>query len=299
MVGNGKNILVTGSHRSGSTWLGKVICVSSKYVYVDEPFNIGKDHKNSPFKNQYEYLDGKPITFQKKARTYLNSFKSIFSKTVYHKLILVRSGKEFRKFLSEVKSRTTRNYVYKDPLALCSAEWIYKQYGWNIIVLIRHPAAFVASLKVKDWQFYFKYFNNQKALVNTHLKQYADKIQAYTENRPDIVKQGILLWNILYTMVLQYQDNYSEKWYFVKHEDLSLQPLKEFENLYSFFNIEMEPVVKDYILETTSSKEQSLLKRDSKKNITSWKERLSLEEIEDIKKETHEVWKHFYTEDDW
>lgn len=298
-MGKGKNILVTGSHRSGSTWLGKVICVSSNYVYVDEPFNIGKDHKTSPFKNQYEYLDGKPSAFQKIAKAYLSSFKSLFSETVYRKLVNVRSGKDFRKFLSEVKSRTTRKYVYKDPLALCSAEWIYKQYGWNIIVLIRHPAAFVASLKVKDWQFYFKYFNNQEILVNKHLKPYAEKIKEYTENRPDIVKQGILLWNILYTMVLYYQDNYKDTWYFVKHEDLSSQPLKEFENLYSFFNFEMETVVKDYILETTSSKEQSLLKRDSKKNITSWKERLTPEEIDEIKKETYEVWKHFYTKDDW
>lgn len=293
------NILVTGSHRSGSTWLGKVITSSSNYVYVDEPFNIGKKHVASPFKNQFEYLPGKTVTFQKKAKKYLNSFNSLFAKSTFNNLIHIKSRKDIRKFLSEVKSRTTRNYVYKDPLALLSAEWIYEQYGWDIVILVRHPAAFVASLKVKDWQFYFKYFNNQEVLINTHLRAYAEKIEEYTNNRPDIVKQGILLWNVLYSMVHYYQEKYNTRWYFVKHEDLSLQPMLAFEKLYNFLNIEMEDSVKEYILETTSSKEQTLLKRDSKKNILSWKNRLTPQEIQEIKEGTREVWKHFYTEEDW
>ncbi|MBW2937722.1 sulfotransferase [Aureisphaera sp. CAU 1614] len=294
-----KNILVTGSHRSGSTWLGKVITSSSDYVYVDEPFNIGKNHKSSPFKNQFEYLPGKSVAFQNKAKKYLNSFNSLFANTTFDKLIYIKSRKDIRKFLSEVKSRTTRGYVYKDPLALMSAEWIYKNYGWDIVVLIRHPAAFVASLKVKNWQFYFKYFSEQEMLINTHLQAYSKTITEYTNNRPDILKQGILLWNILYSMVCYLQEKYKEEWYFVKHEDLSLQPMEEFEKLYNFLKIEMDDRVKDYILETTSSKEQTLLKRDSKKNISSWKNRLSLQEIQEIKEGTKEVWKHFYSDEDW
>ncbi|HAT66585.1 MAG TPA: hypothetical protein DCS66_18655 [Flavobacteriaceae bacterium] len=294
-----KNILVTGSHRSGSTWLGKVITSSSDYVYVDEPFNIGKNHKCSPFKNQFEYLPGKPMAFQNKAKKYLNSFNSLFAKSTFDKLIYIKSRKDIRKFLSEVKSRITRGYVYKDPLALMSAEWIYKNYGWDIVVLVRHPAAFVASLKVKDWQFYFKYFNEQEELINTHLWAYSETIEEYTNNRPDIVKQGVLLWNILYSMVHYYQEKYKDEWYFIKHEDLSLQPTEEFEKLYNFLKIEMDNLVKDYILETTSSNEETLLKRDSRKNISSWKNRLTQEEIQEIKEGTREVWKYFYTEEDW
>ena len=257
-----KNILVTGSHRSGSTWLGKVITSSSDYVYVDEPFNIGKNHKCSPFKNQFEYLPGKPMAFQNKAKKYLNSFNSLFAKSTFDKLIYIKSRKDIRKFLSEVKSRITRGYVYKD-------------------------------------QFYFKYFNEQEELINTHLWAYSETIEEYTNNRPDIVKQGVLLWNILYSMVHYYQEKYKDEWYFIKHEDLSLQPTEEFEKLYNFLKIEMDNLVKDYILETTSSNEETLLKRDSRKNISSWKNRLTQEEIQEIKEGTREVWKYFYTEEDW
>ncbi len=296
---NKKHILVTGSHRSGSTWVGKLITKSSKFIYVDEPFNIGKDHKDSPFCNQFEYLPGRSSACQIEAKQYINSFHALFSSDVFNTFFKVRSRRDIRRFLSDVKSRISRRYVFKDPLALMSAEWIYENYGWDIVILIRHPAAFVASLKVKDWQFYFKYFNDQEDLINIHLKEYADVIHEYAANRPDIIKQGILLWNILYSLVFYYQEKYKDQWYFVKHEELSAKPIKEFEKLYQFLEIDFDESVKKHITQSTSSKEQTLLKRDSKKNILSWQSRLSSEEINEIKEGTKQVWKRFYSEEDW
>ena len=294
-----KHILITGSHRSGSTWVGRILSSSSEFVYVDEPFNIGKDHKNSPFKNQFEYLDGKSPSEQSEARKYLNSFHSLSAGITFSKISKIRSLKQGRRFLSDINSRITRRYIYKDPLALMSAEWIHQTYGWKVVILVRHPAAFVASLKVKDWQFYFHYFLNQPTLINKHLAAYEDDIREYTRDRPDIIKQGILLWNILYTMVLYYKEKYGDQWYFVKHEDLSVKPREEFQKLYEFLDIEFDDGAIGQIEESTSATKNSLLKRDSKQNIKTWKERLTKEEIELIYAETKDVWKHYYTEDDW
>lgn len=36
-----KNILVTGSHRSGTTWIGQMLSQDKNTMYVYEPFNIG------------------------------------------------------------------------------------------------------------------------------------------------------------------------------------------------------------------------------------------------------------------
>jgi len=38
-----KPILVTGSHCSGTTWVGRMIAASPSVVYIDEPFNIKHD----------------------------------------------------------------------------------------------------------------------------------------------------------------------------------------------------------------------------------------------------------------
>ena len=35
-------ILVTGAHRSGTTWVGRMLCASGEAHYVSEPFNVGK-----------------------------------------------------------------------------------------------------------------------------------------------------------------------------------------------------------------------------------------------------------------
>jgi hypothetical protein len=41
------NILISGSHRSGSTWTGKVISQSNSVRYVHEPFNIDIERDDS------------------------------------------------------------------------------------------------------------------------------------------------------------------------------------------------------------------------------------------------------------
>ena len=36
-------ILVTGAHRSGSTWVGRMIATSPRVTYLHEPFNLKHD----------------------------------------------------------------------------------------------------------------------------------------------------------------------------------------------------------------------------------------------------------------
>ena len=36
-------ILVTGAHRSGTTWAGKMLCAGNEAFYVFEPFDVAKD----------------------------------------------------------------------------------------------------------------------------------------------------------------------------------------------------------------------------------------------------------------
>jgi hypothetical protein len=180
-----------------------------------------------------------------------------------------------------------------------SAEWFYQNYDLDIVVIIRHPAAFIASLKVKDWQYDFNNFQNQPVLMNAYLKEYEALISDFSKNKKDIIDQGILLWNIFHEIIIRYQIKYGHSWYFVKHEDLSSNPNAEFGKLFSKINLAVNLDIEYYITETTSGIEHSKLKRNSIENIASWKKRLSEKEILRIKIGTEKKWRKFYTERDW
>ena len=55
-----KPILLTGSHRSGSTWVGRMIAENSSVVYIREPFNIsnppGSGISSAKFDHWYTYV---------------------------------------------------------------------------------------------------------------------------------------------------------------------------------------------------------------------------------------------------
>jgi aspartyl/asparaginyl beta-hydroxylase (cupin superfamily) len=85
----------------------------------------------------------------------------------------------------------------------------------------------------------------------------------------------------------------------VKHEDLSIDPLDEFEKIFKFLQLNFSEEIKNKIKETTTSTINTTHKRDARQNIKTWKDRLSKEEIGRIKEETRIVWQHFYSEEDW
>ena len=292
-----KHILVTGSHRSGSTWTGRVISQAKNIRYIDEPFNVSIKRKQLPFTYWFEYIENTNDSQNKKVENYLNSFFYI-NNTQYLSHFLSNFFKHPRITLGDLKNRLSNRSLIKDPIAIMSAEWIYKKYNTDVIVMIRHPAAFVASLKVQGWEFDFNDFLQQPKLIKTHLKRYEKDIECFSENKKDIIDQGILLWNIIHSVIYKYQVNYKE-WIFVKHEELSRNPLIEFEKLFNQLNINFDNRVKKYLIESSTSISESDLKRDSIKNIKSWKTRLSSEEIKRIKEGTLEISSKFYSEKDW
>jgi len=199
----------------------------------------------------------------------------------------------------DLKKRITDRTLIKDPIAIMSAEWLYNSMNCDVVISIRHPAAFIASLKVKKWEFDFNNYLNQDALMKRYLVYYYDEIREYSNNKKNIIEQGILLWNTIYATIHQYKEKYQNEWYFVRHEDLSNDPLIEFKNMFDYLNLEFHESVKDEIINSSTAKNESDLKRNSKENIFNWKNRLSEHEITLIKEKTKPTWTKFYTEKDW
>ncbi|NND62765.1 MAG: hypothetical protein HKN48_06180 [Flavobacteriaceae bacterium] len=292
-------IIVSGAHRSGSTWIGKTISEAKGIRYVHEPFNIQMKVHECPFPYWFQHFSEKtPSEEKKQARKYLDPFFNFSWSFAFQKLCNGGSfRKRVRRFKSEWKKKGTRALI-KDPIAIMSLPWLVTNYNAKVIISVRHPAAFVASLKVKNWAYDFTNYTAQKDLMETYLSDYKKEIEKALISNPDIIDQGILLWNTLYHTVQQYKQKFPD-WYIVTHEALSEQPLEEFRKIFEYLNLTFDKRIEKSIVDSTTAQVASEWSRDASKNIHTWKDRLSNEEIERIKEGTQGVWTKFYKESSW
>ena len=302
-----KPILVTGSHRSGTTWVGKMIAVSTDVIYIHEPFNLTHDPGICGAKFDYWFTY---ITEENQPQYYRhlkNTFT--FRYNLIGKLRKIRSGKELKRVVNEYK----RFYKYrlhrirpliKDPIALFSAEWLAKTFDMDVIVLIRHPAAFAGSLKRINWTHDFSHFLKQPLLMRDHLYPFEKEIQDYTDNQHDIIDQGILLWKLIHAMIIKYQNKHKD-WIFIRHEDISRGPLHHFKNIFDRTGLEFSKDIQKEVRTYTDSSNPGEAHRhdhirlDSKSNIYNWKNRLTDTEIKRTREQVEYISKEFYSDSDW
>jgi hypothetical protein len=295
-----QTIIISGIHRSGSTWLGHIISKHPKVFYIHEPFNLEYPKVKKPIDFWYEYIDeNTSIDKQIAIVRYIESYYLTNWKSFWENIRRINSLKLLKKFIITLPSRIFNpTPLIKDPIALFSLEWLEKKIDSKIIISIRHPAAFVASIKVKNWEFDFNNLLLQEDLVEFKLRNYKNQIAEYVENPPNIIEQGILIWTIIHDVIYDYQKKH-KNWYFIKNEDLSINPLMEYEKIFSFLELDFDKKVQKEIIESTTSSRLGKLKRNSKENIKSWKKRLTEEDINNIKSKTRPIWEKFYTENDW
>ena len=296
-MSNKKPIIVTGAHRSGTTWVGQMIALDKNVRYIHEPFNIDEPRIH-PLKYWFEYISfDDPEERQKEIYEFIDEILDFNLKGVSKDFKMINGPRDILRFIKDTYERINKRPLLKDPIVVMSTDWIAEKFNADVVALIRHPAAFIASIKVKDWEHFFHHFIEQEKLMNI-LGPYADKIRKYSELHPDIIDQGILLWNIIYYRISQYQKVHPE-WIFIRHEDLSLDPVNEYKKIYEKLGLNFTSKIEKKIIDSTSSKKAKHLKRDSKKNIFTWKNRLSEKDIKRIKKGTQEVSSQFYGENDW
>lgn len=294
---NRKPIIVTGAHRSGTTWVGRMIALDKDVRYIHEPFNID-EKRIHPLKYWFEYIsDQDSPERQKEVFIFINELLYFNSKGIYKDLKVIRGPRDVLRFGNDTLERSYKRPLIKDPIAVMSTDWLATQFNADVVALIRHPAAFVASLKVKKWSHVFDHFTEQAELMKV-LEPFADQIREFTKSPSDIIDQGILLWNITYYRINQYRESFPD-WIFVRHEDLSLDPVNEYKKIYEKLDLNFTPKVESKIVESTSANEAEHLKRDAKKNILTWKKRLTEDEIERVQKGTEKISSIFYKDSDW
>ena len=306
-----KPILVTGTHRSGSTWVGKMISFSPDVGYIHEPFN--PNHRRGVLDIRWDYwfksvrpeetekylpAFEKMLTFQYDLMKDLLRTESFNPKYIHYRL-------QDKKRFAQYRKDNVRPLI-KDPLAFFSTEWLAKTFDMDVIITIRHPAAFASSLVRLEWDIDFREFLKQPHLMDSDLQPYKDQIFDFTNNHYSRIEQACLYWNIVYSIVLRWMKNH-DNWLFVTHESLSADYLNGFRQIYKYLNLEYSEDVarkidlycnadnKDFEVKKVTEKH----KLNSAKNIKSWKKRLSDDQVKIIRETTCEIADQFYGEEYW
>jgi hypothetical protein len=298
---------VTGAHRSGTTWVGKMLASAPGVGYIHEPFSpvTAPGITRAPFEVYFQYVCAeneapyrsgleRTLDFRYDVGAQLRALHGVRD--------AARSVKDYAAF-TRARLRHARPLL-KDPIAVFSSEWLASAFGAEVVFLVRHPAAFASSLKRFGWSHRFDTTLEQPLLLRDHLAPFEEEIRRQAAEPGDIVSQAILLWRMIYGTGLTFLERHPD-WTFVRHEDLSRDPVTEFRGIFDRVELEFdggaERAIRSHSADANPSEAQSrhAVRVDSGANVSSWKRRLSPDEIERIRTGVADVSPTFYADDEW
>jgi hypothetical protein len=300
---------VTGAHRTGTTWVGKMLAASGQAGYISEPLNLW--HRpgvlSAPLQHWYTYICAE------NERAYLSALQETlgFQYHPWREIRSLRSRKDLLRMARDWGIFTQGRFLrqrplLKDPFAIFSAPWFHDRLGCQVVITVRHPAAFASSLKRLGWDFDFSHLLAQPLLMRDLLEPYRGQMEAMRAVPEDIIGQASLLWQITYEIAARFCERYPD-FQVVRHEDLSLDPLDGFQKLYKILDLDFTPKAQKIISDSSSAenpgevsqKAVHAVRLDSRANLHNWKRRLQAQEIERVRLLTQVTARHFYPDLAW
>ncbi|MGA1204688.1 MAG: sulfotransferase [Opitutales bacterium] len=308
-----KPILITGSNRSGSTWVGKVIGEHRKVLYFHEPFNVIMAETGYGRELPRWFIHAPDWD-----ETYLRDYISTVLTPPHGAYWNNPPSGPAESFLRFAKA-TVRKFVFKhrilikDPVALFSTDWLVDTFGFIPVIIVRHPASYVLSVRndPSHMHSFRSVFIEQPRLISRFTPEDIDLIHAVVELQENgsggnIVFEAAVFWRLFHRYILQFRDQLGDAAVLIKYEDLATDPLGGFQDLFRRVGLSWSPSAGKKIRETALVKGRDNMDLsshvksfDSSKNISRWKADLSKGDIEEVRSVVEPVSCQFYGEEDW
>lgn len=281
--------------------------------YVHEPFN--------PQANPFDY-HLVPPPFEDHFHFILDHEKAAMRQHLEHRLGLfypwrvdLRKRPDLKRAIGATKRwmgyRATHFQRYrpllKDPLALMSLDWLIEELNPDIVISVRHPAAFVSSIKRLNWDVGPHLFLSQPELCANLLSSLVDDLRALDRKADrDLIDEAVLAWRVFHHVILNHAARHPDT-ILVRTEDLSRNAVEEYRKLFARLSLAFSDRVRSEIaahssednLKEAGTGRANQIKRDSVATISVWKTRLSSHEIERIRSATEDISSQFYGDADW
>jgi hypothetical protein len=306
-----KPILVTGAIRSGTGWVGQILAAGPAPVgYIWEPFS--PLHRPGTLAVRWPHWFAYVCAENAERHVAAIERSLAFRYDVGAELRSLRSAKDAGRMGRDLgrwrRYRAARAApLYKDPIAVYSAEWLADRFDMDVVAITRHPCAFAASIKRLNWPYTARFGDllAQPLVMRDFLAGYEADLRAYSAREHDIVDQAILLWNIQTEAIARLRERRAGEWAFTRLEDFARTPVERFRDLFAHMRLPwgegaeaLARATSDPSNPAEASRPDSV-RRDSATHITNWKRRLTAAEIARVRAGTERLWTRFYDESDW
>jgi hypothetical protein len=185
--------------------------------------------------------------------------------------------------------------LIKDPIACLMSEYLTRKFNLQTLVLFRHPAGFVSSLKTLGWRVHeeVRKFLASKDLMKDWLGPYESLMRGCSEG--DNVRAAAVLHGCIYEVL----------WGFVKRcdgmrglifEDFCGAPIEKFEELFRVLGLPYDEEIRrqhaSFCLDEETGRDDYCaheVKRNSLDMAWRWRRLLNRSEIDTVR----EVWREF------
>ena len=314
-------IHVAGMARAGTSWVAEMLRAAGGFVHLNEPFNPKRPPGQSPGILNASVQVGYIYVAEHNADVFRPALHDTFRFRYRHMaelrknrswFDLAKMGKYSSAFAMGALRR--KRALLDDPYASLAAPWIAEEFDGQVALLVRHPAAMVASYRKLGYRAHFRHFLDQPQLMADYLEPWRADMEALVET-DDRVAQVATFWTMLHRVLADMADR-SDRLHVVRYEDLCADPAGEFERLFTRMGLEFNDAARAEVVRGTegSSKNQSHAWRvsrrgglsrtafrpmDSRSMIWAWKDKISPGEAARIRAIAGPVAERFYGDADW
>jgi hypothetical protein len=258
----GKSIVVAGTARSGTTWLGELIASQVPCRILFEPFNPDLVPDYRPF-HYFQYM--RPGTEDPEFYAFA---QKVFTGEIRNRWI----DRQNERIFAQVR-------LVKEIRANLALKWLHERFPEvPIALLIRHPCAVVCSRMELGWatDVDIESFLSQSELIKDHLLPYMDLIN----NAKTVEAKHTIIWCVSNLVPLKQFNPGEVK--IVYYENLCTQPEKELPALFKFIGQTYTRSAIEIIDQPSQTTKMTSAVVSRIDKIESWKKKLIPSQIDNV-----------------
>lgn len=287
-----KPVVICGLHRSGTTYVGRILSLADSTYVLHEPFNPVWGLEYAPSTYTYWTKDNTNSDADEivcKAMAFYGKFvKPTSNKRGLQKIrYKVLGGKQHLQWnalkLKKFLGMPPENIVWKDPFCTFMVDYLTRICKIKTVVMVRHPCAHYSSVDKQNWHFDIGNLTGQQKLINDFGKGIPEGYWEKAKN--DNLVSIALLWKLMSRMLASVSEK-NDNLLLVRHEDLCLDPENEIHRICMHIGMDFTSPMTNYIKVTSQGPSAEApagqvhgFQRDSRALINIWRKNLSRDQV--------------------